>query len=54
MAKKKKETGLESVKLKTEVVGKVRDYKKKEGVAIGTFFEKAAIKELDRIKDKES
>lgn len=43
----------EPVKLSCVVVGKVRDNKKKNGVNISAFFEKAAIEKLERQKVKD-
>lgn len=37
---------LESIKLKKEIVDKVRDNKKKTGTPIGFFFEQAALEKL--------
>ena len=47
--------GTESIKLKTEVVKKVRANKKKTGIPIGTFFEQAAeekLKKNNQLKNK--
>lgn len=45
---------LESVKLNSEVVEKVRKNKEKTGVSIGIFFEKAALQKLQREKKKKT
>lgn len=50
---KKKESEFENVKHRKEVVNLVRKNKKETGVPVSVFFDKAAIKELDRIKAKE-
>lgn len=44
----KKPTEYESVKIKTEIVDKVRKNKVKTGVPVATFFEMAAEKELSK------
>ena len=43
----------EPVKLSSSVVKKVRENKKKTGVPISIFFEKAAIEKLDKQKAKD-
>jgi len=42
----KKPTEYESVKIKTEIVDKVRKNKVKTGVPVATFFEQAAEEKL--------
>lgn len=49
-SKKKYEYPTESVKIKTEVLNKVREDKKETGVPIGAFLEIAAEEKLERQK----
>lgn len=44
--KKEQKEQFESVKIKSNVVNKVRDNKKTTGVPVGTFFEQAAEEKL--------
>jgi len=50
MAKEKanKDAGREAVKLRMEVVKRVRKNKEKTGVPIAVFFERAATEKLDK------
>jgi len=50
MAKKKKETKYESVKIKSSIVQEVRVNKEVTGVPVSVFFEQAADEKLSKTK----